>query len=82
MCTQEVVVIITDKILTVSNIKLLPSHTCLYDVFHCSKYIPFGGKVVIVVSNLFQLTIAKTASDLHHQGLFYKDEAARDRALR
>ena len=52
---SEIVAFVIDEISIVSNIRLLQIHKRLCEIFGCSKAIPFAGKTVILVSDLFQL---------------------------
>ena len=52
---SEIVADVIDEILMVSNIRLLQIHKRVCEIFGCSEAIPFAGKTVILVGNLFQL---------------------------
>ena len=52
---SEIVAIVIDEISIVSNIRLLQIHKRVREMFGCSEKIPFAGKTVILVSDLFHL---------------------------
>ena len=49
----EIVAVVIDKISVVSNIRLLLIHKRACEIFGCFEDIPFAGKTVILVGDLF-----------------------------
>ena len=52
---SEIVADVIDEISMVSNIRLLQIHKRVCEIFGCPEAIPFAGKSVILVGDLFQL---------------------------
>ena len=52
---SEIIAVVIDKISMVSNIRQLQIHKRVCEIFGCSEAIPFAGKTVILVGDLFQL---------------------------
>ena len=51
----EIIVVVIDEISMVSNIRLHQTHKGVCEISGCSETIPFAGKTVILIGNLFQL---------------------------
>ena len=56
-----IVAVAIDEISMVSNIRLLQIHNSVCEIFGCYEAIPFPGKTVILVDDLFQLPPVTTS---------------------